>query len=196
MSSPKLLITPAALALAIFATACGSGAPAADSGVASSQAALMTDLAADVTQLETKLVGLAREIPADKYNWRPGPGVRSVAELMLHVAADNYLFPGMLGTPLDPAIGIKADDYTTAQAFEMKFTNRDEIIAELEKSFTFLKQSMQATTGDWQSKQVSMFGQSFTGQQAWLLATVHLHEHLGQGIAYARVNGIVPPWSK
>jgi hypothetical protein len=55
---------------------------------------------------------------------------------------------------------------------------------------------MQATTGDWQSKQVSMFGQSFTGQQAWLLATVHLHEHLGQGIAYARVNGIVPPWSK
>ena len=44
--------------------------------------------------------------------------------------------------------------------------------------------------------QVKMFGQSFTTQKLWVSGTTHLHEHLGQLIAYARTNGVKPPWSQ
>ena len=67
---------------------------------------------------EKKFVALAKAIPAEKYDWRPGAGVRSVGEVIRHVASDNYLIPAALGFAADPSTGIKGDDYKTAQAFE------------------------------------------------------------------------------
>jgi uncharacterized damage-inducible protein DinB len=156
---------------------------------------VVADLARDVAQVERKIIGLAKAVPADKYAWRPGAGVRSVGELVMHVAADNYLFPVMLGTAADPSTGITTD-YSTAQAFEKRQLPRDSAIVELERSFAFLKKSLSATPEAKLGDKISMFGQQFTTQQALLLATVHLHEHLGQFIAYARSNGVTPPWSQ
>jgi uncharacterized damage-inducible protein DinB len=69
------------------------------------------------------------------------------------------------------------------------------VIADLKKSFAFLKQSLQSATAASMTTPVTMFGQPFTGQSAWILTVTHLHEHLGQMIAYARTNGVKPPWS-
>ena len=156
---------------------------------------LVADLLRDIGQVERKMIGLAKAVPADKYGWRPGAGVRSVGDLVMHVTADNHFFPAILGTPADPATGITAE-FKTAQAFEQRKLSRDSAIVELERSFAFLKKSLAATPEAKLTGKVSMFGQQFTVQQAWLLATVHLHEHLGQFIAYARSNGVTPPWSQ
>ena len=156
---------------------------------------LTKDLLKDIGQVERKMLALAREIPEDKFGWRPGPGVRSIAEVIMHVASDNHFFPAALGTPADASTGIKGEDFNTALAFEKRNVTKAQAIAELEKSFAFLKQSLQTVNGPEQlAKEVRLFDQPFTNQSAWLLATVHLHEHLGQLIAYARTNNVKPPW--
>lgn len=153
------------------------------------------DLRADIEEVEKKMLDLARAIPEDKYSWRPAPGVRSVGEVLMHVAADNYLMPAAIGFPADPATGVKGNDYKTAVAFEKRAMNKAGTIAELEKSFAFVKKSLSDTAGDKLSAPVSMFGMNLTAQKAWIMTTTHVHEHLGQLIAYARSNGIAPPWS-
>jgi hypothetical protein len=85
---------------------------------------------------------------------------------------------------------------TSASTGEDSLVDRPDLIAELERSFAFLKKSLSATPEAKLGDKISMFGQQFTTQQAWLLATVHLHEHLGQFIAYARSNSVTPPWSQ
>ena len=163
---------------------------------AAQSGSVTADLLSDVSEVEKKFMALAKAIPADKYDWRPGAGVRSVGEVVRHVASDNYLIPAGLGWAADASTGIKGDDYKTAQAFEAKKSTKDQSVADLEKSFAHLKQSMQATTPAKLSEQVKLFGQPFTMQRAWILGTTHLHEHLGQLIAYARTNGVKPPWSQ
>jgi uncharacterized damage-inducible protein DinB len=156
---------------------------------------VIADLRADVEEVERKMLGLARAIPEDKYSWRPAAGVRSIGDVFLHVAADNYLIPAALGFPADASTGIKGDDYKTALAFEKRTMNKAATIAELEKSFAHLKKTLSDTPDARLTQAVSMFGMNLTGQKAWIMATTHLHEHLGQMIAYARSNGIAPPWS-
>ena len=153
------------------------------------------DLREDIEQVEKKLIDLARAIPEEKYSWRPGPGVRSVGEVLLHISADNYLMPSAIGFPADAASGVKGDDYNTALAFEKKTMNKAAAIAELQRSFAYLKKHLSDTPAAKMAQPVSMFGMSLTGQKAWILTTTHLHEHLGQLIAYARTNGVAPPWS-
>ena len=195
-----LLTRRITLAVVLAATSASSlaaqqGSAATAPSTAAPASGLVADLLRDVSQVERKMLGLARAVPADKYGWRPGAGVRSVGDLVMHVAADNYLFPVILGTPADPSTGITSD-YSTAQAFEKRQISRDSAIVELERSFAFIKKSLSATPETKLGDKVSMFGQQFTTQQAWLLATVHLHEHLGQFIAYARVNEVKPPWTQ
>jgi uncharacterized damage-inducible protein DinB len=169
---------------------------AVPTATAQSAGSLSADLLRDVAQVEEKLVGLAKAIPADKYEWRPGAKVRSVGELFMHVSADNYLIPAAAGTAAPAATGVKGEDYKTAVAFENRKLSRDATIAELEASFRHLKQAMSAAGDANLGKSIKMFGQDFTMQQVWILATTHLHEHLGQAIAYARSNDVVPPWSR
>ena len=176
------------VAAAIFAVSAASAA--------AQPAPVVADLIQDVTQLEQKLVSLAKAMPADKFDWRPGTGVRSFGEVVMHVAADNYLIPATVGIDADASTGIKGTDYKTAVAYEQRKLARDAAIAEMEKSFAHLKKAMQGTTSQRLGEKVTMFGQSFTMQQTWILATTHLHEHLGQAIAYARTNGVKPPWSQ
>jgi uncharacterized damage-inducible protein DinB len=157
---------------------------------------LTADLVGDLSQAEQKVVGLAKAIPESKYAWRPAAGVRSVGDVLRHVASDNYLLPAVLGATPDSSTGIKADDYKTATAFEQRKATKDSTVAELERSFAFLKQSIQNAPADQMGDTVTLFGQSFTRQQALILTATHLHEHLGQLIAYARSNGVTPPWSQ
>ena len=157
---------------------------------------LTKDLLADIGQVERKMLALARAIPEEKFGWRPGEGVRSISEVVMHIASDNHFFPAALGTAAEASTGIKGEDFNTAVAFEKRAVTKAQAIAELEKSFAFFKQSLGASTPEQLSKEVRLFGQPFTNQAAWLMATTHLHEHLGQLIAYARTNNVKPPWSQ
>ena len=184
------------LSLVMLLAACKAqdASPPADSpNAAGGGGSLAADLLRDVEGLETKLVDLAGVIPENKYNWHPD-SARTVRRVLLHVAADNYVMPAMIGYAPDPATGLTSD-YNTGVAFEARDIPKDSVIADLKKSFAFLKQSLQNATGASMTAPVTMFGQPFTGQSAWILTVTHLHEHLGQMIAYARTNGVKPPWS-
>lgn len=183
------------LPLVILLTACKAQDASPPDSVASGSApsTVASDLLADLSSVEKKIVDLAAAIPESKYSWQPD-SARSVRQVFLHVAADNYLMPAMMGFTPDPATGITTD-YASAAAFEARGLAKDSVIVELQKSFAFVKQSLQGTTATAMAGPVTMFGQPFTGQSAWILAVTHVHEHLGQLIAYARTNGVKPPWS-
>ncbi len=165
--------------------------------VAQAQTApVVADLIKDVDAVQQKLVALTKAIPADKYGYRPGAGVRSVSEVFMHLSSDNYLMPALGGTPIPAATKLDMKDFKTFGAYEKRAVTPAQAAADLETSFAHLKAAMQKQTTADLMTQVDMFGQKSTKQAMWIGATTHLHEHLGQLIAYARSNGVTPPWSK
>lgn len=155
----------------------------------------MGDLLKDITDVQTKITGLAKAMPQSTYAWRPSEGVRSTAEVFAHVASDNYFLPAAIGITAPAETGI-TNDFKTAAAFEKRAMTRDQLIAELDKSFAFLKASMTAMPDAKLNEAINLFGQKNTNRGLWITTATHLHEHLGQLIAYARSNKVTPPWSK
>ena len=156
---------------------------------------IMGEMHRDVTEVQGKFIALAKAIPESDYGWRPGAGVRSVREVFLHVAGENYGIPIMMGKPAPVESGITSD-FKTAAAYEARPLTKEQVVAELEASFKHLHQGMALTTDQNLTETIKFFGQDWTRQRAMVLTVTHLHEHLGQMIAYARSNNVVPPWSK
>jgi hypothetical protein len=157
---------------------------------------LMGDLLKDIAEVESKVVGLAKAMPEATYGWRPSAGVRSTGEVLAHVASDNYFLPAAMGIAPPAETGINGKDFKTAAAFEKRAMTRDQVIAELSKSFAFLKASMTGMPDTQLNAPLDVFGQKMTNRGLWITTATHLHEHLGQLIAYARSNKVTPPWSK
>jgi hypothetical protein len=159
---------------------------------AKSAAHVRNEFATDMDTLHSKIVALARAIPAEKYSWRPAPGVRSVSEALMHVAGEWYFWApsSMAGKP--PADF--GDPKTRLPDLEKRVTTKDAVLAELEKSWAHCKTQLRAAdastlTGNYKPWNATVDAAAF-GMSG------DLHEHLGQLIAYARMNHIVPPWSK
>jgi uncharacterized damage-inducible protein DinB len=143
---------------------------------------LRAELIADVEQVESKIMGLAHAMEGH-YDYRPMEGVRSAGELFGHVANANFMIPSIAG--LDR---------------EMADTNFEQVDAAtmlegLEHSFMHAKHSIADIPDSDLEDTVNMFGQEATKRQVLTLLVTHMHEHLGQAIAYARANGVTPPWS-
>jgi uncharacterized damage-inducible protein DinB len=152
----------------------------------------------------TQLVQLAEAMPAEKYSWRPGPGVRSVGEVYVHIAAGNFLL-------LDIA-GVKAPDdlygslptnvsRTIAVAnrtreLEQKITGKEQIVQLLKRSLAAVKENFSKTDGPALNRTVDFFEDKSTVRGVYLRILAHNNEHMGQSVAYARMNRIVPPWSR
>lgn len=156
---------------------------------------IMGDMHGDVNDVQKKFVALAKAIPESAYDYRPGAGVRSVREVFLHVAGENYQIPIMMGKPAPAASGITSD-FATAATFEKRTLTKDQVVAELEASFMNMHQGMALTTDANLGDKIKFFGQDWTRGKAMILTVTHMHEHLGQSIAYARANNVTPPWSK
>ncbi len=156
---------------------------------------LMGEMHRDVSDVQKKFNELAKAIPESAYSWRPG-GARSIGEVLLHVASDNYLIPVMMGKPIPAPVAISASDMKTLETYEKRKLTKDQIIAELDASFRHLHEAMGLTTDANLTQNINFFGQDWSRQRAMLLTVTHLHEHLGQMIAYARSNNIAPPWSR
>jgi uncharacterized damage-inducible protein DinB len=170
-------------------------AAAAFAAAAPVQAQIMGDFHADLNDVQKKITDLANAMPESTLDYTPGPGVRTVREMFLHIVADNYLIPIYMGKPAPASTGITAD-YNTATAYEKKKMTKAEMIAALTASFTHVHQGLALTTDANLGEKIKMFGQDFSRGRAAILLVTHLHEHLGQAIAYARTNKVVPPWSK
>jgi len=181
-NGPTLALAIMAVALCNFETA-------------QAQTTLVDDFMADVVEAQEKLVGLANAMSVEQYGWRPGEGVRSVGEVFQHVAADNFLLAAPF-KELPTWTGMDATDYSTVQAFESRDIDRAQVIDEMKQSFAHLKSALETLTDAGLAESVSLFGQTWTGHRLWILTVGHMHEHLGQAIAYARMNGVVPPWSR
>jgi uncharacterized damage-inducible protein DinB len=143
----------------------------------------------DLQQMQQKYAQLAQAIPADKYTWRPEEGTRSVSELFLHVAGANYGIPTMM-TGTTPARDYKRE------GFETSTTDKAKIIEQLNKSFAYAIASVQKmSNADFAKPEKKLGPDANDGDVIYILVT-HNHEHLGQSIAYARVNGVTPPWTE
>jgi uncharacterized damage-inducible protein DinB len=142
-----------------------------------------SELVANLADTEKKIVSLAEAMPAEKYSWRPMEGVRSVGEVYMHIAGANYMIPAALGAKA-PA-GISRD-------MEKTVTDKAKIIEQLKQSFAHVRQAIESSTDN---KATKLFGRDNTHGGVKLLIITHLHEHLGQSIAYARTNKVTPPWS-
>jgi uncharacterized damage-inducible protein DinB len=145
------------------------------------------DMMTQIKEAEDKLVQLANATPENKYAWRPMKGVRSQGEVFLHVAAANFGIPSYMGVTAPE--GFKMDGY------EKSMTKKADIQKALKDSFAHMENALASTSDADMDKQVTLFGQTMTERGAYMLLLSHVHEHLGQSIAYARSNGIVPPWT-
>jgi uncharacterized damage-inducible protein DinB len=138
-----------------------------------------------------KIVALAKAIPAEKYDWRPAAGVRSVAEGFQHIAGGVYYLTMMMGVqPPDGHPQSMAD----AGALEQQ-TSKEAVLASLDRALAFGRRVVDGATPEQLGKAVNFFGSEVDGRTVLLVLNAHLHEHLGQEIAYARAIGVVPPWS-
>jgi uncharacterized damage-inducible protein DinB len=184
-----VLVGAAAVAAAQAPTTTSTQMPPRPAGPAASTAAgFLADYNAEVDAVGKKLVDLAQAEPADKYNWRPGPGVRSIGEVYMHVVGGNSTIPSFLGA--------KRMDGITRDS-EKSVTDKAKIIDLLQKSIANAKAAGAAVTDADLDKKVKTFGgREMTQRQVLMLIVTHMHEHLGQSIAYARMNGITPPWSE
>ncbi len=132
-----------------------------------------------------RIMDLAKAIPADKFGWRPAEGVRSVSEVVMHVAGANYYLLGMLG--------VKGKEL--AKDYE-KETNKDKVLASLKEGMDFAKEAVAKMDESKLDEKIKLFGSmESTRRNGVFILMGHYHEHLGQLIAYARSNGVVPPWS-
>ena len=164
---------------------------------AQNRGGVMGEIIRDVEGLEVRIMGLAKAMPASAYEWRPGEGVRSTAEVFIHLAGDNYFMPVLMGGTAPPETGIDIGRRRDSLvAFEQRTMTRDQIIVELEKSFRFLKEAMHDTTDASLEAQPKFERRQMSTRAFWMATAGHLHEHLGQLIAYARSNDVRPPWSK
>jgi len=142
---------------------------------------------ASFASLEKKFTQLADAMPWEKYSWRPGAGVRSVCEVYLHIAGDNYL----LAEPLGPGVPAGVD----LKTIETCPASKEQVLATMKASFAHMREAVLATPDDAADATVRLFGRPFTKRGLLLVTAEHAGEHLGQSIAYARTNGVVPPWS-
>lgn len=174
-----------------FAPAAHGAAQAASSASADKTAPsydMKAQAALDLEGLQKKIVGLAEAIPADKYTWRPEAGTRSVSELFLHVAAANYNIPTMM-SGVTPAAGFEQ------KGFEKSTTDKAKIIEQLNKSFAYAIAAVNNMSNADFAKPEKKLGPDANDGDVVYLMVVHMHEHLGQSIAYARMNSITPPWT-
>lgn len=136
---------------------------------------------------EAKYVQLAEATPWEKYSYRPMAGVRSTCEVFLHIAGANYGFTPQIGTMSPAGVDLKNIEKCPA--------TKAAAVATLKASFVHFKAGVVAMPDNAGDDKFKLFGSDFTKRGFLTFIAEHTGEHLGQSIAYARSNGIVPPWS-
>ena len=134
-----------------------------------------------------QLIALAEATPAEKFAWRPAPGVRSTSEVYMHIAQANFGLLGSIGVKMPPEM---------QKNVEKTITSKAEVISWLKRSLEAVRQAHMAETPAHLALVVKIDGRDSTVDNIYLRIIIHDNEHMGQLVAYARMTGVVPPWSK
>jgi uncharacterized damage-inducible protein DinB len=168
------------LALALAVPPAGAHAQSGDM--------LKADLLAQFETSMGKFISLARAMPAESYVWSPGAGVMEVGQVFMHVARYNYLYPsGSLGVAAPAGVDLGAMEGER---------ERERVVRALEQSQAYVRSALQGMSAADLSRPTPLYGRQTDGWGVMLQLVAHMNEHLGQSIAYARMNGVVPPWSR
>jgi uncharacterized damage-inducible protein DinB len=149
------------------------------------------EILGQLDRVKGQVVSLEGAIPQDKFSWRPMEGVRSNSELYLHIGDGLYIFAN--------AAGLKApiDNKTLfdEKTRDVRTSDKAKIAAELNSQFDWTRSAIGKLTDADLEKTIEFFGSKMTVRNLLITLLNHTHEHLGQAIAYARSNGVVPPWT-
>ena len=140
------------------------------------------------THASRQLIALAEAIPAEKYSWRPAAGVRTTGEVLMHIAGTNFFLLNRMGHKLP-------SDFEAVDV-EKVATNKGEVIDWLKRSLDAVRDAHAKVTAADLKKKEKFFDHEATDDGLYLRLLVHANEHMGQLVAYARTNGVVPPWSE
>jgi uncharacterized damage-inducible protein DinB len=135
-----------------------------------------------------KMTALSAAMPEHLYTWSPGEGVMTVARVYMHIARYNYLY-------LDGSLGIPAPDGVDWRNFE-SVTDKATILDALGASIEHVERHVRAMRPEDLTQMTTLYGREVPGWEVLFQLLSHMNEHVGQAIAYARVNGVVPPWSR
>ncbi len=160
----------------------------AEKAVAAPASGFRAEFLEEIAYYEHRYTQLAEAMPAEKYSWRPGDGVRSVGEVFTHIIGANYGVARSLGTATPAGIDPKA---ITAFSGE-----KPKVVQALKDSFAHFRTAIIALNETDADKPQKMFNRQTTLGGSFIVITGHFGEHLGQSIAYARMNGVVPPWTE
>jgi uncharacterized damage-inducible protein DinB len=136
--------------------------------------------------VSSQLIALAEATPEEKFAWRPAPGVRSTSEVYMHIATASFYLLSVTG-PKMPA--------DMKEGMEKSVTSKAEVISWLKRSLEAVKQAHSAVTPKDLERKVHIMDRDATVEGMYLRIIVHANEHMGQLVAYARMTGVVPPWS-
>src|SRR5215472_8280296 len=142
----------------------------------------------EIAYYEQRYTRLAAAMPAEKYAWRPADGVRSVGEVYTHIISANYGVARALGTPFPAGLDLKAVSASS--------TDKAKVQQALKESFAHFRGAILALSDADADKPQKMFNRETTLRGSLMMVDRHWGEHLGQSIAYARVSGVVPPWTE
>jgi uncharacterized damage-inducible protein DinB len=137
----------------------------------------------------SKFIALAEAMPADRFGWSPGEGVMPVARVYAHVARYNFYYPAT-------ALSVPAPAGQDADAVEQTTTAKADVVALLRQSAAHVQQTVRGMTDEQLATPTRLYGRDVPQWAVLLQLLAHMNEHLGQSIAYARMNGVVPPWSQ
>jgi uncharacterized damage-inducible protein DinB len=149
---------------------------------------LRSEFLANYDDVTKKIISLGEAIPQDKYTWRPAEGVRSVSEVLMHITGANFMIP--------QTVGVKMPAGLVSRDSEKTVTKKAEVLPLLRKSVDHTRSAISGALEGDPNKATKVFGRESTYAGASLLMLSHLHEHLGQLIAYARSVDVAPPWSQ
>jgi uncharacterized damage-inducible protein DinB len=137
--------------------------------------------------VSSQLLALAEATPEEKFSWRPAPGVRSNSEVYMHIATANFYLLSITGPKMPAAM---------KEGMEKSVTSKAQVVDWLKRSLEAVKEAHLAETPRDLQRKVHIQDRDATVEGMYLRIIVHANEHMGQLVAYARMTGVVPPWSK
>jgi uncharacterized damage-inducible protein DinB len=135
-----------------------------------------------------KMTELSEAMPAELYEWAPGEGVMSVATVYAHIARYNFMY-------LSDNLGIPAPEGIDWQNLET-LSDKARITEALRLSVEHVNEQVGKMTADDLAAMTTLYGRQVPGWAVLVQLVSHMNEHVGQSVAYARMNGVVPPWSR
>ncbi len=184
---PRILPRPPLLATALVTLATAAALVPATT-LAQDPAGFRQTWLAEFETSARKLVALAEAMPAESFSWQPMEGVATVARAYMHVATYNYLLPRNIGVEPPPGV-----DYRN---FEEAVTEKGHVLQVLRASLDHVRGAVGGMTDADLSATATLFGRETAAWGVLFRLVAHMNEHLGQQIAYARMNRVVPPWSR